>query len=980
MKKYWKSLEEYNSLKSQKEVTREPEPEFSVEGLSDEEIKGKANRRDFLKMLGFTVGYATLATSCEMPVRKAIPFLNKPEDVTPGVARFYASTYYDGNDYCSVLVKTREGRPIKIEGNELSEVTKGGTSSRVQASVLNLYDSGRLKHPLMNGQKARWEEVDQEIKGKLENIAGTGKEIVLLTSSVISPSTKNIFNEFKVKYPTTKWVTYDAISSAAILKANKKSFNKEIIPDYRFDKADLIVSFNADFLGNWLNSIDYINGYTSKRNLEDSNTMSRHIQLESFMSLTGCNADERLPVKPSEEKIILLNIYNAIAAHLGEQTYTVEPSPINIYTIAEELLANQGKSLVISGTNNIDTQLIVNGINHLLNNYGNTIDLNTPLYLKQAGDDEMEALVKELEGDKIGALLIYNCNPAYDYYNAGKFIRGLKNRELTVSFSDYTDETSQHVQFVCPDNNYLESWIDAEPKSGYYSLGQPTIPKLFDTRQFQESLLTWIGMEPDYYANIKAYWEENIFPDQSTHLSFASFWNQCLHDGVFNNKKAIEPQPSFNESELNGSIKKPNGEFELLLFENMAIGNGKHANNPWLQELPDPISKITWDNFIAVSPADASSKGWKNEDVLKINDKIKLPVLVQPGQTAGVISIAMGYGRTGAGKVGDGVGENVFPLINFSDNTIQYNSSVDLSETGGTYPLALTQTHNSMEGRDLVRETTFKDWKENPKSGNKMHDYHEERHVTLYSKPDFPNFHWGLAINLNSCIGCSACAIACQAENNVAVIGKEEVKRRRIMHWIRIDRYYTDDAENPEVYHQPVMCQQCDNAPCENVCPVAATPHSDEGLNMMAYNRCIGTRYCMNNCPYRVRRFNWYKYSNNEKFPYNMDNELGKMVLNPDVVVRSRGVVEKCSFCSQRIQEKKLEAKMENRKLKDGDIKMACEQACPANAIVFGNLNDKESRVSKAYANDRNYHLLEEIHTLPSVGYLTKVRNKETKA
>jgi len=971
MKKYWRSLDEISP------EDREKQPEFSVEGLSEEEVKGKSSRRDFLKMLGFTVSYATLATSCEMPVRKAIPYLNQPEEITPGLASYYASTFFDGKDYCSILVKTREGRPIKIEGNPLSSITRGGTTARVQASVLNLYDTTRLQNPLKNGEQANWEEIDQEITGKLKNISETGKDIVILTSSVISPSTKKLIEEFSLNYPGTSHITYDAVSASAIIEANKKSFGKAVIPNYRFNNAKLIVSFNADFLGNWLSSIEYIKGYSSGRNLIDHNKMSKHIQLESYLSLTGTNADERYNIKPSDEAIILLNLYNEIAAAKGESAYQVAATPVEVKNIAKSLLNNQGSSLVVCGTNNIQSQLIVNGINYLLGNYGSTIDLNTSLNTRQGIDKDFEMLVKKMQNGDIGALMVYNCNPGYDYYNSEAFINAIKNVGLTVSFSDIYDETAVNMQFVCPDNNYLESWNDAEPKSGHYSLAQPTIPKLFNTRQAQDSLLKWMGREPDYYGYIMSVWENEIFPRQNNELSFSSFWNKSLHDGIFDLTFPDGPQPVYIGNNLKADQTVTDKNFEVVLYEKTGIGNGKYANNPWLQELPDPITKATWDNYIAMSPVDADEKGYKQEDLLKLDNGLELPVLLQPGQPRGSISIALGYGRTHAGRVGNYVGKNAFPLVTMNETRQLTGTSTNLTSTGTTYPLALTQSHHTMEGRDIVRETTLEKWLQKPNSGNEMHEYHEERHVSLYPTPEYPNFHWGLAVNLNSCIGCGACAIACQAENNVAVIGKEEVRKRRIMHWIRIDRYYSEDRENPETYHQPVMCQQCDNAPCENVCPVAATPHSNEGLNMMAYNRCIGTRYCMNNCPYRVRRFNWYEYVNNAKFPYNMDNNLGKMVLNPDVVVRSRGVVEKCSFCSQRIQEKKLDAKKEGRKLIDGEIMTACQQACPADAISFGNLNDNESAIYKAFKNPRNYHLLEELHTLPSVGYLTKVRNKE---
>jgi MoCo/4Fe-4S cofactor protein with predicted Tat translocation signal len=975
MKKYWKSLEELNQSK---EVKKKPEPEFSIQGLADTEVKGNATRRDFLKMLGFTLGYATLASSCEMPVRKAIPFLNKPEEITPGEANFYASSYFDGNEYCSILVKVREGRPIKIEGNKLSPITKGGTNARVQASVLNLYDTTRLKNPLYMGNESDWSANDEKIIKQFEAISASGDEIAILSSSIISPSMKQAIKDFQQKYPSTKWVVYDAVSFSAMLEANKECFGQAIIPTYDFGKAELILSFNADFLGNWLSSIEYTKAYSLKRKLNGEDSMSKHIQFETNMSLTGSNADQRHIIKPSDEGKILLALYNELAAAIGVNQFELIASPIDVEPFASALLQNKGKSLVISGSNNLNTQLLVNAINQLLGNYGQTIDLNSPLNIRQGIDKDMYELVERMNQGIVKALMVMDCNPVYSYYDSKRFMEGLKKVPLGISFAAINDETAKNMQFVCPEDNYLEAWGDAEPVKNSFSLAQPTISRLFDTRSTAESLLKWSGKEINKYDYIKNYWEENIFPLQDKYPVFEKFWAQSLHDGVFEIETESSAQPKFSKPQLKINANGDDTGLELLLYQTIAIGDGKHANNPWLQELPDPITKATWDNYVNVSPAYAEKHQLKQEDVVSVNGMMELPILIQPGHCNEAISIALGYGRTSAGQVADGIGKNAFELVNFRNGNMTFNlQKVELKVTGATYPLALTQSHHEMEGRPIVRETTLKEWQENPDSGNKLHGKIEKQHVSLYEKPNYPNFQWGMAIDLNSCIGCGACAIACQAENNVAVIGKQEVRNRRIMHWIRIDRYYSEDTENPQVFHQPVMCQHCDNAPCENVCPVAATPHSDEGLNMMAYNRCIGTRYCMNNCPYRVRRFNWFEYVNNSKFPFNMSNQLGKMVLNPDVVVRSRGVVEKCSFCSQRIQEKKLEAKKENRQMVDGDIKVACEQACPAEAIVFGNLKDKNSKVSKAFANPRNYHLLEELHTLPSVGYLTKVRNTD---
>jgi len=965
-KLYWQSLE---SLKEQRNNSvidkKEPLPEFSIEGLDESEIKGKSSRRDFLKLLGFSVSAVALVSSCQMPVRKAIPLLNQPEDLVPGVANYYASTFFDGNDYCSILVKTRESRPIKIEGNDMSPLTKGGTNARVQASVLNLYDDARLQKPYKGGSVSSWSTVDKDISTRLNKLSQDGKKVVLLTSTIISPTTKTLIEEFITTYPNVEWITYDPISFAAMRKANELNFGQPVIPSYSFEKANIIAGFNADFLGNWLMPVTFSKQYSVNRKLNKTKKMSRSYQFESKLSLTGANADFRIGIRPSDEAAILLNLYNAIAKATGMSTYNAPKITVDIKELASDLLKNKGKSLVVSGTNDLNIQLIVNAINNVLGNYGSTLDINTPINLKQGNDDAMAKLVKDMNAGAIGGIMIHNTNPAYDYVNASGFIAGMKKVSTRISFADTMDETTALCEFVCPDHNYLESWNDAEPVKGYLSITQPTIRPIFDTRQFQDSLLTWIGSTDDFSTYLENNWN-NILSESA---NFTKAWNIVKHDGIYQIDYEVTDQPTFTPKSLKAKIGSTNG-LELALYEKMGMGVGKYANNPWLQELPDPITTATWDNYICISPYYAQQHDIEFEDVVLVNGSYELPVLVQPGQPIGTVAIAVGYGRTSAGKAGDNVGFNAFQLVDGSDITIEKVS-------GKTYPIACTQMHHDMEERPIVRETTLADYIKNPAAGNELHAYDEEHNVTLYNKIKYDGLHWGMSIDLNSCTGCGNCVIACQAENNVAVIGKEQIKNRRVMHWMRIDRYYSRDEENPLVYHMPVMCQHCDNAPCENVCPVAATNHSTEGLNQMAYNRCIGTRYCINNCPYKVRRFNWFEFVNNNNFDYNMNSELGKMVLNPDVIVRQRGVVEKCSMCVQRIQEGKLTAKMENRELREGDIKMACEQSCPTDAIQFGNLLAKDSKVKDAQDDPRMYHLLESLHVLPSTSYLTKVRNND---
>lgn len=997
MKKYWKSIEEkdknfISDKVENKNLTNNTIIEEALDGIK---LDLNTSRRDFLKISGFSLAAATIAASCEAPINKSIPFLIKPEEVISGIANYYASSFIDGSDYCSILVKTREGRPIKIEGNELSSISKGGTSAKVQASVLSLYDTERLKGPFHKNTPTTWSFVDQKITPLLNSINANKGKIVILSSAIISPSTKSIYKDFVKSYSNTQIVYYDAISSSAILSANRSSFNLSIIPDYRFDKADLIVSFGADFLGTWLSPIEYTKQYSKKRNLDKNTKMSRHIQLETGMSLTGSNADKRIPIKPSDEGLILVSLYNELAKIKGSSIYNINVpvSPINIKSIAKELWENRGKSLLISNRNDTNIQILINIINNLLDNYGNTIDIDTPLYLKQGIDSKMAGLVDDMESGKIDALIINNVNPVYSYPEADRFSNGIKYLKLSISFATTLDETAALVDYVCPDNHFLESWNDAEPKKSFFSLAQPTINKLFDTRASQESLSKWSGKNIDYHNYVKKYWEENIFPLQKKFIDknvrFNDFWIKSLQDGIFEIPQVLKQkkQFKFNSIDIQDIIytitQYKNSDFndiELELIESIAIGDGKHANNPWLQEMPDPISKVCWDNYASISPINASKYNLENGDIITILSrptKIEIPVLLQPGQAKNTISIKLGYGRK-TGKVGNDVGGNVFKLCHLKNDTINYQRIENkIIKTGEKHLFALTQTHHSMEGRDIVRETTLKKYLKSISVSNKHIANSNEKVKSIYgdNSPNKIGYQWGLSIDLNTCTGCGNCIIACQVENNVPVVGKEEVRRRRIMHWMRIDRYYSDTIENPQVYHQPVMCQHCDNAPCENVCPVSATMHSNDGLNHMTYNRCIGTRYCMNNCPYKVRRFNWYSYTNDEKFNLYMNSDLGRMVLNPDVVVRSRGVVEKCSLCVQRIQEGIGKAKLENRLLVDGDIIPACQQTCPSDAIIFGNMNDENSKLSKALADKRNYYLLEELSVLPSVGYLTKVKN-----
>ncbi len=1031
---YWKGLEQLTNDPEYVKYADKEFPEYlPVNGADEGE---GATRRDFLKLMGFGLAAATLA-SCEAPIRNAIPYVNKPEDVDPGVPNYYASTFWWGGQYASVVVKTREGRPIKIEGNDLSAVSKGGTNAQVEAAVLSLYDKERLTGPQKDGKDISWADLDKEAKKAFAAAAAAGKKILLVSNTIISPTYKKAIEEFKAKYPTAELVEYDTQSAAGMLQANEADFGIRAVPAYHFDKADVIVSFDADFLGTWLDPIAFTKGYSRNRKLHDGKkTMSRHYQFEANLSLTGANADYRTPLKPSAIGPAILALYNQIASATGNPTVGGAKEAPHIKQAAADLLAAKGKALVVAGANDPAVQTVVNAINQMLDSYGNTIDFTRASNLRQGDDGAIDKVINESNAGNAGAVVLLNCNPVYNHPQGAKLAEALKKADFTLSTADRKDESASQVTYIAPTHHFLESWGDAEPQKGVYSLAQPTISPLFNTRQQEESILKWAGNDSDYFEYLKKTWQDQYAAGKDW-LAAQTFWDKCLQDGVYEvDAEPVEVAYSGDVQAAAAKVAATKGSgVELTLYYKVAVGDGTQANNPWLQETPDPITKATWDNYLTVSLADArewgisETEGKANRVKLTVNGTtLNVPVIIQPGQARGTVGLALGYGRKSAGRVGDGLGVDATPLLGKSNGTISYyvTSGVKVEVTPEMYQVARTQTHQTyMDRGNVIQEATLTEYRKNPYAGREI------PHVATWKSPDgkvrpgelslwkghkYKDHHWGMVIDMNACTGCSACHVACVAENNIPVVGRQEVINRRDMHWMRIDRYYSSDekavaaadgvvsnyraleqaAENPEVTFQPMMCQHCNNAGCETVCPVAATTHSSSGLNQMVYNRCIGTRYCANNCPYKVRRFNWFKYHDNKQFDKNlaMNNDLGKMVLNPDVTVRSRGVMEKCSMCVQRIQLGKLQAKKEGRRTNDGDIITACAAACPADAIVFGDMNDPESRISKLlkikdqegdYGIDkkvgepRAYTVLEEVGAKPNVLYLTKIRNKDKK-
>ncbi len=1014
-KKYWKSVEE---LKENSPVVEALQQNEFVEEIPTDEFLGdkeslessKTSRRDFLKFVGFSTAAASLA-ACEGPVVKSIPYVVQPERIVPGVANYYATTMADGFDFSSVLVKTREGRPIKIENNALNGISTGA-GARVHASVLSLYDNNRVMRPMIKGEPASWADLDAEVLSSLGQVSG---DIVLLTQTFASPSTTKLIKEFSDKYGNVRHITYDTVSEDAGLNAFEAKYGYRALANYDFTEAKTIVSVGADFLGDWQGG-GYSPGYAKSRIPKNGN-MSKHIQFESNMTLSGASADQRIKATPSQQKAVLAAIYGYIVG--GSSTSNL-PAKLDdaVVKAVRQLRKGGSKSAVVSGIPEDDAQALVLEINETLGS--SLMDTENGKMTRQGNAKAVQQLVKDMNAGSVGALLVAGVNPAYSLPNANEFVEGMKNVGLSVAFSMKEDETAKLCDYVAATPHYLESWGDVQFTKNTFGLMQPTIRPLFDTRQFQDTILTWTENKATYYEYLKDTW---------SNASMGFDWNSAVHDGVFEGKSPVNVETSgvtggsaAGAAGRLAQAEPANGNFELVLYTKTALGDGKQANNPWLQELPDPITRTTWDNYITISKPDADRLGLENPIVsngamngnyvnLKLDDKTikNIPVIIQPGQAEGSIGLALGYGQKEAIQEEMQVGVNAYPIY----KDFKAFQNVSLEKAVGEHEFACTQLQSTMVGRgDIVRETTLeifntKDrehWNHIPKVGYN----HVETPVGVPGKTDIwesfddtVGHHFNLSIDLNACTGCGACVIACHSENNVPVVGKDEVRKFRDMHWLRVDRYYssadtfaqekedlenlgtfetftdveTASYDNPEVAFQPVMCQHCNHAPCETVCPVAATSHGRQGQNQMAYNRCVGTRYCANNCPYKVRRFNWFLYNKNDEFDYNMNNDLGRMVLNPDVVVRSRGVMEKCSMCIQKTQKTILDAKREGRVIKDGEFQTACSQACDTGAIVFGDVNDKDSEVLKLKENNRMYHMLGDLGTKPNVMYQVKVKN-----
>lgn len=1056
-KKYWRSVEELdNQSLTEQLASNEFAEDVPVEEFlgNDKAMDGtQTSRRDFLKLLGFSTAAVTLA-ACEAPVVKSIPYVVKPDSITPGVPTWYASTIFDGYDYANVLVKTREGRPIRINTNKSAKYFTS-TNARVQAMVLSLYDSEKVRGPLLKSSKAfkpnSWAKLDEEVMSKLKAVGG--KKVVILTSSLPSPTTKKVIADFKAKYPTVEHVVYDAVNYSPALDAAEEIYGQRSLPFYDLSSSELVVSFNADFLGDY-NGGGFEDGYAKSR--KPGKNMLRHIQVESNLSMTGANADTRYPMKQSEVMKTLAEVYRGLTSGTTHKVASA---------IVKEIKAKGSKAVVLADGNK-EAFAVCYAINQIINS--DAVSKTKINLLKESNDKGFDQFLTDAKTGNVGALFMFQTNPVYNHPKSKEIVSVFSKIGLKVAMSEKLDETAQYADVVAPVPHVLESWNDINPISGVYSLQQPTIQRIFDTRQFQDSLLTWMkdtvntesvpadtlvtNQDPnkielvmpkpsyiqpatEYYNYLRSNWESTILPQ----LGYS--FNQALYNGF--NETGETASLSASGSAMMAADKLASmktNDWELQLYTKCSIGDGTQANNPWLQELPDPITRASWDNYLTLNPNDADkfnieiseNANVKNGRMQFDGDYVNVtangvtienvPVFIQPGQALGTVGLALGYGRVQGGKVSNNVGVNAFPAYKEGNISVT-NVKIERSNEGKKHEFACMQMQNTLMGRyEIARQATLGDFLNKP-----VDEWNEPAvmptwrgtspvgEVDIWRSHD-RSFgpHFNLSVDLNACTGCGACIIACQAENNTAVVGKEEMRRSRDMYWLRIDRYYSDvtdntrtqkvqlegldegaredkteaamykklikpEAENPDVIFQPMMCQHCNHAPCETVCPVAATSHGRQGQNMMAYNRCVGTRYCANNCPYKVRRFNWFNYAQNDKFDFNMNDDLGRMVLNPDVVVRSRGVMEKCSFCIQDTQAAILKAKKEGRRVTDEEFKDACScaAACGTGAMVFGDVNDDASEVKELSEDNRVYRVIEELGTKPNVFYHVKIKNRE---
>jgi MoCo/4Fe-4S cofactor protein with predicted Tat translocation signal len=997
VKTYWRSLAQIEETPEFRDALEREFPK----GAS--ELPEGVSRRDMMMLLGASLSLAGLA-ACRRPVEEIVPYVAAPEDVVPGIPRHYATTMPFGRSAYGLIVESHEGRPTKIEGNPAHPSTLGASSSRVQASVLGLYDPDRSQFVTQKGAGKSWNDFVTAWTPLAEaHAADGGASLAVLSESFSSPTLARLVSELRARYPRLQWATYDAVSDENRLAGLRQATGRDLDLMLRFDRASVILCLDADPLLTDPEMIRHTRGFSAGRRAgATGGAMNRLYAVEGVYSLTGAMADHRLRLESRHIASFLAALSARLAqpaAGAASQAGTAVPGvdPRWIDALAKDLLANRGKGLIVVGERQPPAvHAAACALNTHLGNTGTTVSYYETKDAALPSVSSLASLVSAMKGGAVQTLVILGGNPVFDAPADLDFASAMAKVPHAIALGHAVDETSSRAEWHIPRAHYLESWGDARAVGGTLSIVQPLILPLFDGRTLVEVLGLMVGgKDRPGYEIVRETWQSIL-----GEAEFDKKWNRALHDGLLAGSElpevvpTVAGQPSAELAKLIGAgagAGSPGG-LEIVFVPSPSLHDGRFANDGWLQELPDPLTKLTWDNPALVSPKTAETLGVTSEDIVRLDyagRSLELPVSVLPGMADGVVALTLGYGRTRAGRVGSGVGFDTFTVR--ASKAAGFDSGVTLSRRGGTYPISATQNHGSMEGRPIVRESTLAELRstsaskpaaEGAHAGDAQHApkqgvpsalgvFPEETpRFSLWKEHTYDQGHqWGMTIDLNACIGCNACMTACQSENNVPVVGKTQVAKGREMHWIRVDRYFSGEAAgNPEVVFQPIPCMHCEDAPCEQVCPVTATVHDAQGLNVMVYNRCIGTRYCSNNCPYKVRRFNFFNYTKDTP-------DILQLAMNPDVTVRARGVMEKCTYCTQRINRAKIDAKLAGRELRDGDVKTACQQACPASAIEFGDLRDQSSRVVKAKSDPRNYALLDELNTRPRTTYLTKVRN-----
>ena len=1006
--KYWKSLRAYHNDPS---VNEEKAREFAKEvtGDFDVDTMSPISRKQFLALVSASAAFAAAGCTNYRDKGEIVPYTKKPEEITLGTANYYASTFVENGQEYGILIKTREGRPIKIDGNPDHPTNKGKITPKGQASILNLYDPERLKDPMLveSGilSKSSWKEVDTRIIAALSAAVKEGKEIAIVSHTLTSPSAKKVFNDFVAKYPTAKFYSYELFNDLNRKSAWTKSTGRGLdsssgstFPLIKWNEAKIILSLESDFLGYEGNMPEQTRMFTENRSVDKTKNFNRLYSADATMNSTAMNADYRLRIRPDQQLEFVHALINEfkptgkISLKEFAAKYSVDSAVLK--QLVKDLSENKGKSIVHAGNGLPEfVHIAVNVLNEILGNSALYNKQQTSVeYVALTLKSEWESLVAKMNSGNVGVVIHFDSNPVYHLAQDFEYAEAVKKVKTVVSLTESQNESSEGSHYVLPINHEFESWGDHKTRTGILSLQQPVISPLYNSRQKESVLLLWAnGVSENYkdtlyHEYVMNRWEKEVFSTMKVSVDFRTFWLSSLHDGVVVYNEAAQSIPSVKLDALNSanSVSSSN-DFVLYLHDNYFVGDGRYANNGWLQEMPHPASKIAWDNYAALSVATSKELGVEEGSMIEVavsGRSLKLPVHVQPGLADKFVAVMLGYGRTVAGTVGTGIGFNANILMSKTSTLSPWlYNGVSVTATNEKYLLASTQEHHSLDDtflkdihktREIIQEGTLIQFIADPKFIEKEH--HES---TIVPRVKYDGIKWAMSIDLNKCTGCGVCTLACNVENNIPVVGKDQLNKGREMTWIRIDRYFSGTSDAPTVSNQPMLCQQCDNAPCENVCPVSATTHSPDGLNQMAYNRCVGTKYCSNNCPYKVRRFNFFDFRDNFNDGYQYQQPLN-MLHNPEVTVRSRGVMEKCTFCVQRIMEARQHAIEENRQLKGSDVVTACQVACPAEAIIFGDVNDKSSEIYKYRHHEIGYHVLEEINVAPNVTYIAKLRNVES--